>query len=217
MDCLLAILLFQAVLNGTVAVDTFFTISGVLLTFIVFKELEKQSLKTLPAFLGKFYFHRYWRVTPPYMLFLMTYVPLFKYLGDGPKWPYDGWDKDECEDTWWTNMLYINTIYKDREEERCMRWTWYLSNDMQFYWVSPIIFLPMHWFGWKGLLMPFIVQLTQMVVTGSLSAANNWGPDLLSADENKDYTRMYYIKPWNRIGPYIVGMVFGWLLYKVCI
>ena len=181
------------------------------MTFLVLKELEKQSLKTLPAFFGKFYFHRYWRLTPPYMFVMMTYVPLFKYLGDGPMWPWGGVERDECEDTWWTNMLYINNVYEDKR--LCMGWSWYLANDMQFFWVSPFIFLPLHWFGAKGLFMPFIVLLTQMSVTGRLSVDNNWGPNTVTG--GKEYFRMYYIKPYHRIGPYVVGMVFGWILYKV--
>jgi len=53
------------------------------------------------------------RLTPPYMLFLMTYVPLAKYLANGPFYPQStGFDVDECRDTWWTNLLYVNNLVK---------------------------------------------------------------------------------------------------------
>lgn len=29
-----------------------------------------------------------------------------------------------------------------------------------------------------------------------------------------DYFSKYYIKPWCRMGPYIIGIMFGYLLYK---
>lgn len=28
------------------------------------------------------------------------------------------------------------------------------------------------------------------------------------------YTNQYYVKPWCRMGPYIIGILFGYLLYK---
>ena len=56
------------------------------------------------------------RLTPPYMLFLMLYVPVNKYLNDGPFWPNEGTEYKECEDTWWTNLLYINNIVKSNRQ-----------------------------------------------------------------------------------------------------
>ena len=50
------------------------------------------------------------------MLFLMIYVPLTKYLSDGPFWPKDGLEYKECEETWWTNLLYINNIVKSDKQ-----------------------------------------------------------------------------------------------------
>ncbi|KAJ8300545.1 hypothetical protein KUTeg_022064 [Tegillarca granosa] len=33
-------------------------------------------------------------------------------------------------------------------------------------------------------------------------------------DVDGNYNRLYYRKPWCRIGPYIVGMLMGYILYK---
>lgn len=52
------------------------------------------------------------RLTPPYMLFLMLYVPLFKHWGDGPFWLQTGTERNECNETWWTNLLYVNNLVK---------------------------------------------------------------------------------------------------------
>jgi len=52
------------------------------------------------------------RLTPPYMLFLMTYVSLVKIVGDGPYWPQSGLETDHCEASWWTNLLYVNNLVK---------------------------------------------------------------------------------------------------------
>ena len=45
------------------------------------------------------------------MLFLMLYVPTARYFTMGPLWPQStGFEVDECKDTWWKNILYINNI-----------------------------------------------------------------------------------------------------------
>ena len=46
------------------------------------------------------------------MLFLMVYAPTFKYWADGPFWPQQGVEDNECEGTWWTNLLYVNNFVK---------------------------------------------------------------------------------------------------------
>lgn len=58
----------------------------------------------------KFYLHRIWRITPPYMIILMITATLSKYFGDGPLFP-DGYEYKSCKSTWWTNLLYINNYF----------------------------------------------------------------------------------------------------------
>ena len=50
------------------------------------------------------------------MLFMLMYVPLFKHWSDGPMWPQGGLENKECEETWWTNLLYINNIVKSKTQ-----------------------------------------------------------------------------------------------------
>ena len=44
------------------------------------------------------------------MLFLMTYAPLIKYWSDGPVWAQNGIDPNECVDSWWKNLFYVNNL-----------------------------------------------------------------------------------------------------------
>ena len=37
---------------------------------------------------------------------------LTRYLGTGPVYPKDGFEQNMCRDTWWTNLLFINNLYK---------------------------------------------------------------------------------------------------------
>ncbi|KAJ8316917.1 hypothetical protein KUTeg_004821 [Tegillarca granosa] len=101
---------YQAIINALVSVDTFFTLSGLLMSFLVLKEMKKNNGK-LNWFM--YYFHRFWRLTPPNMLVMMVYVPLFPYFGTGPMWPQNGVEPDFCKDSWWTNLLYINNFLSE--------------------------------------------------------------------------------------------------------
>ena len=50
------------------------------------------------------------------MLFLMFYVTLFKYWSNGPMWPQAGVEVNECKDTWWKNLLYINNLVEPQKQ-----------------------------------------------------------------------------------------------------
>lgn len=67
----------------------------------------------MEMFLIKSFFLSYFRLTPPYMLVMMVYIPLFQYWGDGPYWPQTGIEINYCKDTWWYNLLYINNFLTD--------------------------------------------------------------------------------------------------------
>ena len=55
------------------------------------------------------------RLTPPYALFMMFYIPLIKYWSNGPLWSQVGIERNECESTWWKNLLYINNLFDPTE------------------------------------------------------------------------------------------------------
>lgn len=44
-----------------------------------------------------------------------------------------------CEETWWSNLLYINNFYPADYKKQCVPWAWYLADDMQFFIVGMII------------------------------------------------------------------------------
>ncbi|KAK3580062.1 hypothetical protein CHS0354_001014 [Potamilus streckersoni] len=132
---------FMAISNATISVDSFFLLSGLLVAYLTLREIKKMGgIKKFRW--GMFYFHRFWRLTPPYMLMLVTNAILLKYWFDGPLWNQDGYDTENCENSWWTNLLYINNLV--HTDKMCMTWSWYLANDMQFFVLSPLILIPLY-------------------------------------------------------------------------
>ncbi|GFN98494.1 nose resistant to fluoxetine protein 6-like [Plakobranchus ocellatus] len=204
---------FQAILNALVSVDTFFTLSGLLMTYLVMKELSKK--RPSGSFFFNFYFHRFWRLTPPYMLVMMVYITLTQYFGNGPLWPQGSVEKGECESNWWANLLYINNLHNFGGKPMCMGWSWYLANDMQFYIISPAIFLIMFYYNWWGVILALLGILGSAIASGVLSSKYDLQAnfDVLRPSQG-DYFDIYYVKPYCRIGPYLVGMITGYVLYK---
>ncbi|XP_034303620.2 nose resistant to fluoxetine protein 6 [Magallana gigas] len=203
---------FQAIANALVAVDSFFAISGFLLAYLTLKEMDKRNGKLKWAM---FYFHRFWRLTPAYMLVLMTEATLSSYFADGPVYPPQGFEVDYCEKSWWKNLLYINNLFDPAE--MCMGWSWYLSNDMQFFILSPLLLIPLYYNEVAGIIVCMVFLLGTTIAPGVLSSYYDM-PASLFADSSQDvydaYTNQYYVKPWCRMGPYIIGILFGYLLYK---
>ncbi|XP_025111704.1 nose resistant to fluoxetine protein 6-like [Pomacea canaliculata] len=203
----------QGIVNATVSVDSFFALSGLLVAYLTLKELRKNSGK-LNWFM--FYFHRFWRLTPAYMLVIMVYSCLSSYWGDGPLWPSALPDRDKCSEKWWTNLLYINNLMSFKET--CLAHSWYLANDMQFYILSPLIFLPLFYSPLLGLSSAAVFILVSALTPGILTMRDNLPPGFSAQVEGisvnlSDYMD-FYNKPYNRMGPYAVGMVAGYILYR---
>ncbi|XP_063424815.1 nose resistant to fluoxetine protein 6-like [Mytilus trossulus] len=201
---------FMAIMNAEVSVDSFFALSGTLLAYLILQQLQKQkSVLKLNWFM--FYFHRFWRLTPPYMLVLMVFTGLYPYLGSGPFWSDSRKSPDNCHTNWWYNLLYINNFNKESNE--CFGWAWYLANDMQFFVISPIILIPMYYSKIAGTVVTGVMWLGCAIATGLVSRhfdlqTSQKGP------HSDDYFNQYYQRPYTRIGPYLVGMFCGFLLYQ---
>ncbi|GBN40924.1 Nose resistant to fluoxetine protein 6 [Araneus ventricosus] len=163
---------FQIILNGFYSVDSFFLLSAFLVAHLFFKQCEKTNGKIPWLY---FYIHRYIRLTPVYMIVVAFYSTLNKYLGSGPIWPDSAANTDpNCDVSLWRNLLYISNFNPD--VQKCMAWTWYLANDMQFYIISPL----------------FLVTLWR------------WA----------EYFTKFYIKPYTRLDPYLIGIALAYLLFR---
>ncbi|XP_066275301.1 nose resistant to fluoxetine protein 6-like [Branchiostoma lanceolatum] len=52
---------FQAINNGTVSVDSFFFLSGLLMSYLLIQQIEKNKERGKSVRYGMVYSHRYWR------------------------------------------------------------------------------------------------------------------------------------------------------------
>ncbi|XP_067118600.1 nose resistant to fluoxetine protein 6-like [Centruroides vittatus] len=208
------------IVQATYSVDTFFLLSGLLLSYLFLKNYEGSSKKFNWAY---YYLHRIWRLTPVYMMLLGLYTTIFLRMGNGPLWPKEA-DNGKCKNYWWRNLLYIQNL--EGISEMCMAWTWYLANDMQFYIISPIFLILLWKFPVIGFVVMYVALGISSITTGILATNENiisiysW-MDANGSDgpNTKELTGNFfddiYDKPYCRIGPYLIGIATGYALHKM--
>ncbi|XP_062576845.1 nose resistant to fluoxetine protein 6-like [Saccostrea cucullata] len=199
----------QAILNALFSVDTFFVLSGLLTSYLTLKQMSKVKGK-INWFL--FYFHRFWRLTPAYMMLIAVAVGVAHHVVNGPNAPKPD---TVCPKYWWWNLLYINN-FVDSSANLCLGWSWYLNNDMQFYILSPAMIVPLFFKDIIGIISCGIFLAATTITTGVLSHHYSWNPLVVGGGKHPggDVFKDYYIKPYCRMGPYICGIFTGYLLYK---
>ncbi|KAG5878784.1 hypothetical protein JTB14_036333 [Gonioctena quinquepunctata] len=216
--------MFQTISNATFSVDTFFFISGLLVTLTYFRSDSKKkkpikpqgSFTVIRSSFVKFLLmlvYRFFRLTPAYMFVLGLNEIIMRYLHSNSVFSPAIVDHISCDNYWWRNALYINNFYP--QHEFCMLWSWYIANDTQFYVIASVLLL----IGIRG---PKHVKFVA-VILGFLMAAS-WITTFFIAMKWDYVARVeepfalfdqLYDKPWLRIGPYLIGIVTGYTLFRI--
>ncbi|GMT12004.1 hypothetical protein PFISCL1PPCAC_3301, partial [Pristionchus fissidentatus] len=133
----------EVIINGFYSVDSFFFMSGVLLTFLWFKSYNRHPKETMSVYGWiMFYVHRILRLSPAFYILVIFFTFVLKQmLRDSPINMNDIIMQDSCSTTWWIEMLYLhNWIQQDKW---CISWGWYLAADMQMYIFTPLLLIPL--------------------------------------------------------------------------
>ncbi|XP_066909543.1 nose resistant to fluoxetine protein 6-like isoform X2 [Halyomorpha halys] len=193
------------------AVDTFFVIGGILLTWNCLEKKRKFNLIS-------YYTHRYLRLTPPYLATLLVISTFANKLCDGPLCVYlIDKEKQSCASYWWTNVLYINNLYPGIFKS-CMPHSWYLAADWQlFFFLSPLVVIVIN--KWPHHLFKLIsaIFLTSVISTFLVSYLYHLPTENLmfnSYEEADHYYNKLYGTPYARAGPWAVGMFCGVILHN---
>lgn len=211
----------ETIKQGTLAVDTFLLLSGLLVTYI--------TMKTLTATGGKlhwlrFYLHRIWRITPLYMFVVGFYSTMIVHLNSGPGKNNAKNIRIPCERAWWTNLLFINNLvpFPGTIMHRCVPWTWYLAVDMQFYMISPIIIIILYKYRNCGFALIAALFVTSYSITIALSIYFGYTTDDFFTKQRPYNNRnpfqqedWLYTKPYYRLPAYLVGMILGYIMFKL--
>ncbi|CAG7815907.1 unnamed protein product [Allacma fusca] len=199
------------ILNGTLAVDTFFVLSGFLVSYNLLKMLDKTN--------GRFnYFlfvvHRYLRLTPSVLIMLGILATILPYTGSGPSWTAVDMEKDACQSYWWRNILYISSLFQSGIG-KCYGLTWYLDVDMQLFILSPLVIIPL--WRWKKIGFGILgaVGILSIAIPLFIKAHFHEPPTSIASIPNEpvEYWGDLYTKTWVRFGAYTVGLALGYVMY----
>ncbi|XP_024083570.1 nose resistant to fluoxetine protein 6 isoform X2 [Cimex lectularius] len=209
---------FQTINNGPYSVDTFFFISGLLVSFLYFRTTAKHDMNKLMRATGlksnilQFFgmiLYRFARLTAPYFFILGCVQVTMNWYHHNSLFETPTNDYENCPKYWWRNLLYINTLFP--VQEMCMLWSWYLADDTQFYIVGALLLIiaVKHFRVALGLMVTLLAS--SWFTTAIIAYFNNHVPN---QDDPFALFDKIYDKPWTRLGPYLIGMAVGWILFK---
>ena len=219
---------YRAIPGGEFSVDSFFLMSGLLTTYLSLRYMARKQRGCKFPFLI-YFLHRFLRITPIYAFVLFSYWFLTVHLANGPIWrriigPESNF-YESCNQYWWTNLLYINNIYPRHHLNICMPWSWFLANDMQFYILAPLIIIPLYYLYPLGLSLIAVLLPINFAIIGGISGGYDISVNVAKIEElsmaytqnelaKHNLTDDIYTKPWTRVGPYLIGILIGFILYK---
>lgn len=202
---------FQIMLAAPYIVDVFFWLSGFLGCYLMLELLKKRNGKNQPYLL--IMLHRFLRLTPLYFGTMLFFWYVMASVGNGPVFfTYEDDYSGACDQFWWSHLLYINNFYPFNRDEQCMGWSWYLPNDFQFFLILP----PLVWLCYRkrvfGIIAIGCLMLASFTTSIIILQIEGFSPSYLSFQHN--YYRVFYMKPYMRIGPFLLGLYLGLFLYS---
>ncbi|XP_073964184.1 O-acyltransferase like protein-like isoform X3 [Choristoneura fumiferana] len=197
--------------SADIAVDSFFTMSGLLLVYTSFSKMTQSSLlRSLPWF----YLSRFLRLFPLLAAAVLLQASLLQ-VADGPDCRVLAELVGRCRRYWWSALLFIQNFIN--VHEICVRPSWYLSADMQLHVVSPLVLfwvLGSRRAAWAALAAALLASLAAAFAFCAIYPSP-FSKAALGASIQKiaNYTQFYYKNTLVRSPPFIIGMLFGYILH----
>lgn len=197
--------------NATMSVQTFFLISGLLVSFNFMKHKISNGWLNLCGYIA----FRYLRLTPPYLLVIMVLIGPYYLWNTGPMWPKALEMRNACRDTWWRNILYINKFWHDKE---CLPPSWYLTVDTQLYCLAPIFLFTVYRkprLGYGLLALGFVSSIAYSFIMILVRGYETYGSPATNVENFSNFREELFFKAIYNMPAYIVGLTVGYLLYLI--
>lgn len=220
-DSLNKTLLSYFFLTAHLVVDTFFAVSGILASYLMFK--TRAGLLTMPEYIVATV-HRYWRLTPLYLLAFWYAKSIGHHISSGPFWDYMTSEKSprlQCgQESWLVALLHVADFKGPKDH--CVPFAWFISNGIKFWLVTPIFVAAIAKSRQRGYILTTLAIVANIVLVFVLALKSS-GIDLdallefrpESASNMMNTMGEVYSRPYSRIGPYLVGLIAGHLLFSM--
>ncbi|XP_046830438.1 nose resistant to fluoxetine protein 6-like isoform X2 [Vespa crabro] len=207
-------LVLQVIANASLSVDTFFFVSGFLITYLYLNKQQESNKHRPLNYIIKYYFmnilKRFLRFTPSYMITMGIFEIISLWYSYTSQFYMTERSYDVCPKYWWRNILYIQNLF-DRKN-MCMSWSWYLANDMQFFIITTFLLILSSRYFIVATCLLGLLFIASIIITGYISYIYNYVPTL---DQQYHLLNVLYDPPWTRIGPHIVGIITGYIVIKL--
>ncbi|XP_076301563.1 nose resistant to fluoxetine protein 6-like isoform X1 [Lasioglossum baleicum] len=206
--------LTKIISNATYSVDTFLCVSGFLMSSIYLKVMHKEN-RTLTLGIRMVQLiqqtiKRFIRLTPAYLIVILIAILNYTYYEKTSTYQIFESPSYYCSKYWWRNLLYINNFYS--WDELCLSWSWYIGNDMQFFIYGTILLMLYSWRSYIGLSLGAVTLISCILLNGYLAYELDYVP---TVDDTHRTLTALYMRPWLRIGPFLVGMFTATIIDKM--
>ncbi|KAK4876117.1 hypothetical protein RN001_012539 [Aquatica leii] len=206
---------YLMLLEMAVCVDTFFVISGLLVSYkyLYYKQKGVQFNIVL------YYLNRIIRLTPALAVTVLVSATLMRHYGSGPIWPYmrDLFIVNSCRKHWWSSLLYVQNYVNPGFSDICIFQTWFLSVDMQLIILSPLLLIPLGKvprYTVKFLLLLLICLLTSsFIITWVYKLRAILIHSIISTGLD-NYMKHFYFPLHTRAPSWIIGFLLGYILHE---
>ncbi|XP_011054560.1 PREDICTED: nose resistant to fluoxetine protein 6 [Acromyrmex echinatior] len=205
----------QVISNASIAVDTYFFLSGFLLAYVYLKhKTDKEKIKPIHyrEKLNEFFvsiIKRYIRLTPTYIIMIGIVQLNSTWYDKTSQFYVEERLHETCAKYWWRNILYINNLFN--HNTMCLSWSWYLSSDMQFFIIGLALLILSTVYFYVAVVILGTILIASVILSGYISYIYEYVPTL---DEQYRLLDVLYFPPWIRIGPYIIGMITGYIIKR---
>ncbi|XP_076053955.1 nose resistant to fluoxetine protein 6-like [Oratosquilla oratoria] len=209
-------LFFQIFGNGHVSVDTFFFMSGLLVSYGVMRELQRTGRLDVI----KFYVHRLLRLTPPIALVVGFNATIVRFFARGPLYSDSLETVKLCRENGWKDIVYVNNFLGFNENNDwldCVGQCWYTAVDTQLFLIAPLLLLPLHFYPGIGQGLLYAFSLASVLTPAIITVVGDYAPAPimgLPAEVTNRYLRYIYVTPWCRAGSWTVGLWTGYIIFK---
>ncbi|KAL7026866.1 hypothetical protein ACKWTF_005209 [Chironomus riparius] len=202
------------VFGSQFGVDALLFVNGTLIAYLFMKKMDKSGHVKI----WKLYIMRFMRVTPFIGILIFFSFTLTPYSSEGPYYQFlTGAQIPACEEYWWSAMLHVQNYVNP--DSICLLHTYFFSIDMQLYWAAPLLLFPLYFLG------PFILVLITIIVGLTIACAATisyyYGfeaflfNNIIPVTRLMDYMRMIFFSTHIRMGPWLIGIMCGYLSYRL--
>ncbi|GMR62188.1 hypothetical protein PMAYCL1PPCAC_32383, partial [Pristionchus mayeri] len=212
----------EFILNAFFTVDSFFSIGGLLLTFLWFKSYHRNPRQTnSPGAWIMLYAHRILRLSPAYFMMVAFNALVMHQTYRNSPFNLNSMTQSEaemCKSSWWLEFTYLQNFI-DKGRSQCHGVSWYLATDTQIFIFTPLLILPLALKPILGFAVAAVIFVVSSAWNIFLVYHYHWpaslsllGAIVLDMTNFENYMFLMYFSPITRCQVYIIGMLVGWFL-----